>query len=435
MMQYYSTRDSSRKFPATLEESVIRGLAADGGLFMPERFTRFNESTLKALPQLSLPELAYQTLLPLLGDSLPQKVLSNMCYEAFNFPVPLKQLYANTWVLELFHGPTLAFKDIGARFMARLMAFFANTHGGEIKVVVATSGDTGSAVASGFYGVPNTRVFILYPKGKVSPVQEKQLIHHGGNITAIRVDGNFDDCQLHVKALLSDAELCQNNRLTSANSINLARLLPQAVYYIYAWAQLKHTNKPLIISVPSGNFGNLTAGLIAAKLGVPLKNFIAATNVNDVVPAFLTSGHFVPRPSVSSLSNAMDVGNPSNFERMQYLFNHKAEAFRELIRGFSFTDNDTLEAIREVYTKYQYVCDPHGAIGYLGLQQFRKLDQSDASGVFLETAHPAKFPETIRQALGFEPETPDRLAVISTENARPIDCPNNYESIKRLIRQ
>jgi len=434
-VQYYSTRDSSRKFPATLEESIIRGLAADGGLFMPERFTRFNESTLKALPQLSLPELAYQTLLPLLGDSLPQKVLSNMCCEAFNFPVPLKQLDANTWVLELFHGPTLAFKDIGARFMARLMAFFANTHGREIKVVVATSGDTGSAVASGFYGVPNTRVFILYPKGKVSPVQEKQLIHHGGNITAIRVDGNFDDCQLHVKALLSDAELCQNNRLTSANSINLARLLPQAVYYIYAWAQLKHTNKPLIISVPSGNFGNLTAGLIAAKLGVPLQNFVAATNVNDVVPAFLTSGHFVPRPSVSSLSNAMDVGNPSNFERMQYLFNHKTEAFRELIRGFSFTDNDTLAAIREVYTKYQYVCDPHGAIGYLGLQQFRKLDLSDASGVFLETAHPAKFPETIRQALGFDPETPDRLAAISTENARPVDCPNNYESIKRLIRQ
>lgn len=432
-MRYYSTRDNNRKHPATLEEAVNRGLAGDGGLFMPERIVPLDKSVLNALPALSLPELASQVLMPLIDQSVSQKVLEDICHEAFNFRIPLHQLNHNTWVLELFHGPTLAFKDVGARFMARLMAKFAHARGTETKVIVATSGDTGSAVASGFYGVPNTRVFILYPKGKVSPVQEKQLIHHGGNITAIRIDGNFDDCQQHVKALLSDAELCQHNHLTSANSINLARLLPQTIYYVYAWAQRQPNHKQLIMSVPSGNFGNLSAGLIAERLGIPFQRFIAATNVNDVVPAFLNSGTFRPRASVSSLSNAMDVGNPSNFERMQYLFQHEVAAFKEQLSGFSFTDHETLAAIRELYENYGYICDPHGAIGYLGLQHYRKMAKTDAPAVFLETAHPAKFPETIQMALGFEPDTPTRLAEISTENAHPIDCPNHYESVRSLI--
>ncbi|HMM12393.1 MAG TPA: threonine synthase [Bacteroidales bacterium] len=429
-MKYFSTRDTLRQSPAGFADAVVQGLAPDGGLFMPESISVLDAGSLTGLNADKLPVLAATMLKPFVKDELADEQLQHLCAEVFNFPLPLVKLNENLYTLELFHGPTLAFKDFGARFMARVLSSIAQEKGVEIRVLVATSGDTGSAVASGFYRVPGIRVFILYPKGRVSPGQQKQLTTWGENITALEIEGSFDDCQRHVKQLLSGYGPGGHFLLTSANSINIARLLPQMVYYAAAGLKLK--DREVVFSVPSGNFGNLTAGLMAAAMGFPAEHFVAATNINDVVPHFLHTGHFQPRTSVSTLSNAMDVGNPSNFERMQALFGHDRERMMASVSGAAFTDSQTITAMRELYESYGYVADPHGAIGYLGAKRFNERFP-EAAFVFLETAHPAKFPDTVRQAIGNEAEVPERLSAFFEKTEQKITLPNDFQKVYDLV--
>ncbi|MDP2237936.1 MAG: threonine synthase [Bacteroidales bacterium] len=432
-MKFISTRDINQLNPVNLREAVIKGLADDGGLFMPSAISLISKDELEKMPSMPLPEIASLVLGRFLGEAIEKKQLENICNEVFNFPVPLVEIEKNVFSLELFHGPTLAFKDVGARFMSRLMGSFSLDNSKEIKVVVATSGDTGSAVAAGFHGVKGIEVFILFPKGKVSRMQEKQLTTWGGNITAIEVEGVFDNCQKHVKSLLADEKLKESTLLTSANSINIARLLPQAVYYAYAWSRLQHSGKPIVISVPSGNFGNLTAGLLAQKIGIPIHHFIASTNINDVVPSYLNDGKFLPRPSEQTVSNAMDVGNPSNFERMLHLFHNDHQSMKQSITGYHFNDTETKNAIRDIAENTGYVVDPHGAVGYLGLKQFILNNHFEMTGVFLETAHPAKFPETVEESLGKEILVPERLSAFEEKASFSIPCANDYEAVKDIL--
>lgn len=429
-MKFISTRDPHHERPVSFFDAVLQGLAPDGGLYMPDTLPVLTEEKLKLLPGLNLSQLTFGMLYPFLENEISASELITICEEVFNFPLPLVRLDENLLSLELFHGPTLAFKDFGARFMARVLSQLAGQRGGEIRVVVATSGDTGSAVAAGFYKVPGIKVFILYPKGRVSPGQQKQLTTWGENITALEIEGSFDDCQRHVKSLLADASLQQQVQLTSANSINLARLLPQMVYYAAAWAQL--SQHQIAFSVPSGNFGNLTAGLMAAAMGIPVKHFVAATNVNDVVPQYLHEGIYQPRPSATTLSNAMDVGNPSNFERMLHLFGHQHQRMQQRLSGAGFTDVQTLQAMQQLYGRYGYVADPHGAVGYLGAAQYLR-QYPDAQFVFLETAHPAKFPETVNRALGFNPEMPERLQAFLEKNEMIVSTRNEYKMIRAIV--
>ncbi|MBK9291870.1 MAG: threonine synthase [Bacteroidetes bacterium] len=426
-MKYYSTRDTQHLHPATFDAAVLHGLAPDGGLYLPENIPSAGPTFAKNYD--GLPELAAEMLWPFVSEHIGRQELKLLCGEVFSFPLPLVQLGEKLFSLELFHGPTLAFKDFGARFMARVLSHIAQQKGREIRVVVATSGDTGSAVAAGFFKVPGIRVFILYPRGRVSPGQQKQLTTWGHNITALEIEGSFDDCQRHVKQLLSQHN--DNNFLiTSANSINIARLLPQMVYYAAAGIQLG--GKQVVFSVPSGNFGNLTAGLMAARMGMPATHFVAATNINDVVPEYLLSGAFKPRPSASTLSNAMDVGNPSNFERMLHLYGNSPERMKNHISGMGFTDRQTLDGMRELYERYGYVADPHGAIGYLGARHFAQKFP-EAAFVFLETAHPAKFPDAVKQAIGMEAEVPERLAEFFKKPENPIRLPNDYNKVKEAV--
>lgn len=429
-MKFVSTRDPHHERPVSFFDAVLQGLAPDGGLYMPDTIPVLSEEKLKLLPGMNLSQLAFEILYPFLEAEISADELKTICEEVFNFPLPLVRFDENLLSLELFHGPTLAFKDFGARFMAMVLSRLAGQRGEEIRVVVATSGDTGSAVAAGFYKVPGIKVFILYPKGRVSAGQQKQLTTWGENIRALEIEGSFDDCQHLVKSLLADASLQQHVRLTSANSINLARLLPQMVYYVAAWAQL--SQHQVVFSVPSGNFGNLTAGLMAAAMGIPVKHFVAATNVNDVVPQYLRQGIYQPRPSATTLSNAMDVGNPSNFERMLHLFGHQHQRMQQRLSGAGFTDGQTLEAMQQLYGRYGYVADPHGAVGYLGAMQY--LSQyPDAQFVFLETAHPAKFPETVNRALGFKPEIPERLQAFLEKNEMIVSMRNEYKMIRDIV--
>jgi threonine synthase len=432
-MKFISTRDLNQLSPVNLREAVLQGLADDGGLFMPSSINLISKEELEKMPFMNLPEIGSFLLGHFLGNSINKVQLDNICNEVFNFPVSLVEVENGIHSLELFHGPTLAFKDVGARFMSRLMGSFSLDKNNEIKVAVATSGDTGSAVAAGFHGVKGIEVYILFPKGKVSRMQEKQLTTWGDNITAIEVDGVFDDCQKHVKSLLADEELKKNILLTSANSINIARLLPQAVYYAYAWSRLQHLKKPLVISVPSGNFGNLTAGLLAQKAGIPIHHFIASTNINDVVPSYLKDGKFLPRPSIQTISNAMDVGNPSNFERMLHLFGNDHQSMKQVVTGYHFSDSETKAAIRTISERTSYVADPHGAVGYLGLQKFISENPFDMTGVFLETAHPAKFPETVEESLGKKISVPQRLKAFEDKTSYSIPCANNYEAVKDIL--
>lgn len=428
-MKYFSTRDTGRLRPASFSDVVLQGLAPDGGLYMPAMIPRLTGDSLRQLEGLSLAQVAWLMLYPYVSEELKEEDLAEICQEVFNFPLPLVQLNSRMRVLELFHGPTLAFKDFGARFMARILSRIALRQGLEVKVVVATSGDTGSAVAAGFYKVQGIRVYILYPKGRVSPGQQKQLTTWGGNITALEIDGNFDDCQRHVKALLADESLKGQILLTSANSINLARLLPQMVYYAYAYAETP--GKELVFSVPSGNFGNLTAGLMASAMGIPIKHFVAATNANKVVPAYLNNGIYKPAPSVPTLSNAMDVGNPSNFERMLHVYGHSHPNMVKHLSGADFSDEQTLVAMQELYSHYGYVADPHGAVGYLGLKQ-RLAHDPDAQGIFLETAHPSKFPDTVQRALGNAPEIPSQLEAMLSKDEIKRQLPNDYAIIRSV---
>ena len=428
-MKYYSTRG---KHSVNIQEAVLNGLADDGGLYMPAYIPQLPASFFENIENKSLPEIGFEVAKLFLEDSVPDKVLKEMIDEVLNFDIPVVPVHNNIYSLELFHGPTLAFKDVGARFMARLMSYYAD--GNAMKVIAATSGDTGSAVAAGFYNVPGINVYILYPKGKVSPLQEKQLTTWGGNIKALEIEGTFDDCQALAKQLLADEGL-QKHQVTSANSINIARLIPQSFYYFWAYAQLKKEHKNIVFSVPSGNFGNLTAGLLAYKMGLPVNRFIASTNINNVVPQYLESGAYEARPSLSTVSNAMDVGNPSNFERMNDLFQEDVAKFREIISGYYFTDEETKATVQKVYKESGYLLDPHGAVAYLGLVQYQKEQQEDFNGVFLETAHPAKFIETVEESILEKIEVPEKLSAFGKKEKVATLFPVDFQQVKAFIKQ
>lgn len=429
-MNYYSTNNKNLK--VSLKEAVINGLAPDNGLYMPVSFQPLPESFFEALPGLSLKEIALQVTNNLVGDDLPKTELSKIVEHTIQFDAPVVPLEENIYTLELFHGPTLAFKDFGARFLSGLLGYFARQQSKEITILVATSGDTGSAVANAFLGVPGTKVVVLYPSGKVSEIQEKQFTTLGQNIFALEVEGTFDDCQRLVKQAFLDKDLKQMLFLTSANSINIARLIPQSFYYFYAYAQLIMKGKPVVISVPSGNFGNLTAGLIAKKLGLPVSRFIAATNINDIVPEYLKTKVFRSRNSTQTISNAMDVGNPSNFPRMQELYNGDYVSLSQNITGYSFNDEDTRNAMLNVYRKMGYIMDPHGAIGYLGLKEFLKSNPS-YTGVFLETAHPAKFKEVVEETIQQAVELPERLEEFMEREKNTIRISSSFSEFKSML--
>ncbi|PUB34827.1 L-threonine synthase [Elizabethkingia sp. YR214] len=428
-MKYYSTRG---KHSVNIQQAVLNGLADDGGLYMPAYIPQLPASFFENIENKSLPEIGFEVAKLFLEDSVPNGILKEMIDEVLNFEIPVVPIHNNIYSLELFHGPTLAFKDVGARFMARLMSYYAD--GNSMKVVAATSGDTGSAVAAGFYNVPGINVYILYPKGKVSPLQEKQLTTWGGNIKALEIEGTFDDCQALAKQLLADEEL-QQHQVTSANSINIARLIPQSFYYFWAYAQLKKENKNIVFSVPSGNFGNLTAGLLAYKMGLPVDRFIASTNINNVVPQYLETGIYETRPSLSTVSNAMDVGNPSNFERMKDLFQEDVSKFREIISGYYFTDEETKATVQKVYKESGYLLDPHGAVAYLGLLQYQKEQQEDFNGILLETAHPAKFIETVEESILERIEIPEKLSTFGKKEKVATLFPVDFQQVKEFIKQ
>ncbi|MBP3317665.1 MAG: threonine synthase [Alistipes sp.] len=401
-MKFYSTRDKSHLHRLPLTEAAFAGLAADGGLFMPERIPLVDMKRVEKLAECSYAEMA-SYLAQQLFDDVPADVVKQVVHEAYDFPIVMNHLGDNFYNLELFHGPTFAFKDFGARFMGRMLNHLCGEE--PLTILTATSGDTGSAVAHGFYGVEGVRVVILYPDGKVSPLQEAQMTTLGGNIFPLKVRGNFDDCQRMVKSVFRNQSLRGRIRLTSANSINLLRWIPQSFYYFYGyciWSYMTGRDFPEVV-VPSGNYGNLTAGMLARRMGLPLKGFVAASNANDVVPEFLQTEQYHPRASVHTLANAMDVGDPSNFERMMTLCGNNVKALQTEVRGFSCDDKQIAESMAEIYNKYDYVSDPHSAIGYLASKQL------DVDGFYLSTAHAAKFGEVVKNSLGIQPQLPDVL--------------------------
>ena len=396
-MKYYSTNHSVGK--VSLMEAVTKGLASDNGLFMPEKIIEFDHEFFDQINHLSFQEISFEVAKKFFGEDIPEAVLHDIVYDAISFDCPVVEVNSPVYSLELFHGPTMAFKDVGARFMARLLGYFLRGFDREVNVLVATSGDTGSAVANGFYQVPGIKVYVLYPKGLVSDIQEKQFTTLGNNITALEIDGTFDDCQQLVKSAFLDQELNKALVLTSANSINVARFLPQAFYYFIAYARLLDAGVKgdLVFSVPSGNFGNLCAGLFARFMGLPVKRFIAANNENDIVFNYLKTGKYEPRASVATIANAMDVGAPSNFARILELYKHSHLSISDDIVGYRYSDNEIRKTMKEVFTNEKYMLDPHGATGYQALKDDLKAGEI---GVFLETAHPAKFTETVEAVLG-----------------------------------
>lgn len=429
-MKYYSTNKTAPK--ASLEDAVIRGLAPDRGLYMPEEIQKLPAEFFQQLDQLSLQEIAFTVANSLFGQDIEADVLHTIIQETFSFDIPAVKVEDNIYSLELFHGPTLAFKDVGARFMARLLQYFIRRKGQQpINVLVATSGDTGSAVANGFLGVEGIHVYVLYPKGKVSHIQESQFTTLGQNITAIEVNGVFDDCQALVKQAFMDKELNAQLKLTSANSINVARFLPQSFYYFYAYAQLKKLGKAnnLVVSVPSGNFGNLCAGLFAQEMGLPIKSFIAANNANDVFFNFLKTGHYHPQPSKQTIANAMDVGNPSNFARIYALYHESYDNIKQHISGATYTDNQIQNAMRQCYETTGYVLDPHGACGYKALKE--QL-QTNETGLFFETAHPAKFKEKVDEILSTNIQIPQRLAAFMKGKKKSVEMQNDFKTFKHF---
>lgn len=430
-MYLYSTKN--RQVRASLEEAVLQGLPQDNGLYMPEHIGQLPEKVLQNLDQFSFQEIAFEICRNIFGTTIPDEALLEIIQHTLSFDAPLVSLGENDAVLELFHGPSLAFKDFGARFMSRLISWFARNDKREVTILVATSGDTGGAVAYGFYKTPGVRVVILYPSGKVSDLQEKQLTTLGENVTALEVAGNFDDCQAMVKQAFLDVTLKDVINLSSANSINIARLIPQCFYYFRAWQQIPLSRRhKVVFAVPSGNFGNLTAGLMAQKMGLPIAKFIAATNINAIVPHYLQTGEFKPGPGKPTISNAMDVGNPSNFARMEDMFAHNPDAMRAAIAGYSFTDEDTRRSMKEIYRRYQYIMDPHGAVGWLALDSFLK-DFPDYYGVVLETAHPAKFLDVVNPALGIDVPVPERLASLAGKEKQSIKIGNQYRDLLTIL--
>jgi threonine synthase len=436
-VEYYSTNVRSQR--VAFREAALMGLADDGGLFMPATIPELPAAFWRDCGALTFAEVTEEVGAVFLDGDVPRPVLRAIVRDALTFDVPLVELAPGRHILELFHGPTLAFKDFGARFMARVFAHLreaATPDTPDLTVLVATSGDTGSAVAQGFHGVPGTRVVLLYPSGKVSRIQEQQLTTLGGNITALEVRGTFDDCQRMVKAAFRDPALQARLALTSANSINIARLIPQTFYYAYAYAQLRDKATPPVFAVPSGNFGNLTAGVLAQRMGMPCAGFVAATNANDVVPVYLASGRFTPRPSRQTRSSAMDVGDPSNFARLLALYGGDRARMARDIHGYSASDEDTLAAMRELYDRYGYVADPHTAVGYRGLLGYLS-DVGDTGrrqqGIVLATAHPAKFAEICREALGIEVELPERLRACLAQPKQKITIPAEDEALRAFL--
>lgn len=429
-MQFYST---NKKVPlVSFKEAVLKGLPDDNGLYMPETIPVFPREFVQQLPSLSFSEIAYESARLIIEDEIEQGELRNLIEDAFNFEVPLINVHDNIHVLELYHGPTLAFKDFGARFMARVMGHFLKSDGREINILVATSGDTGSAVAQGFLGVEGIKVTLLYPKGKVSKIQELQLTTIGQNVTALEVEGTFDDCQHLVKTAFLDEELNQKLNLSSANSINIARLLPQSFYYTYAYSRLMNSSENIYFSVPSGNYGNLCGGLLAKKMGIPIAGFIAASNANDIVPSYLETQKFEPRASIQTISNAMDVGNPSNFSRLLDLYDHDYQKIITDIKGISFTDEETKGLITEVYEKYNYLMCPHTAIGYGGIKDY--LKPGDA-GIVLSTAHPCKFNDVVEPLISEQIDIPLRLQSIIEKEKQAISMTTKFADFKSFLFQ
>jgi threonine synthase len=430
-MNFYNINNSSEK--VSLKEAVLKSVTRVSDLYMPEYIPLLSPAFYDKLNEMSLHEIAFKVSKAMFGQDIPDDALEYIVNKALNFEIPLRKLDENLYVLELFHGPTLAFKDVGARYMACLVEYLLQNENREITILVATSGDTGSAVANAFLNSSRIKVVILYPSGRVSEIQEKQLTTMDGNITSFDVDGDFDDCQRLVKLAFSDAELNTRLNLTSANSINFARLFPQSFYYFYALAQLPRKDKPVVISVPSGNFGNLTAGLIARKMGLPVDNFIAATNVNRAVPEYLINGRFKPQPTIHTITNAMDVGNPSNFPRVIELFNKRHREVSSAIKGYWFTDEETCKSMNELQNSYAYQADPHGAVAYLGLKKYQV--KRCCTGIFLETAHPAKFPVEVERATNKKVQIPDTLKDLMVLENKSVKIPNSFAYLKSLLIQ
>ena len=434
-MQYYSLNKQS---PVVgFKEATIRGQAPDKGLYFPERIPAVERDLIDHIEKYSNEEIAFRVIQPYVGDAIPANELLRIVAETINFDIPLVPVTDDIYSLELFHGPTLAFKDVGARFMSRCLGHFvkegpARAGDGKVIVLVATSGDTGGAVANGFYNVDGVEVVILYPSGKVSSVQEKQLTTLGNNIHALEIDGSFDDCQDMVKKAFADNDLQQRLFLTSANSINVARWLPQQFYYFLAWKQWKEKQQPPVICVPSGNFGNICAGMLAHLSGLPVQHFIAACNANNTVPEFLSTGHYQPKKAVATLSNAMDVGHPSNFVRILELFHQQLGDLKNVLGSYSVTDEQTKDTLREVYTNYKYLTDPHGAVGYYALQQWLSAHPGQ-KGIFLETAHPVKFYDVVEPVIHEKVPVPAAVEQIMDLPKQSTRMNAEYEQLKQYL--
>jgi threonine synthase len=428
-MYYYNTNNNKEKY--SFREALVRGIAPGMGLFFPENIPLLSSSFLSELSAFSSEKIAFEVASQFIGDEIEAKNLKKIVAETLNFPIPLVETEENIYSLELFHGPTCAFKDVGARFMSRCLNYFTRNRNRPLTILVATSGDTGSAVANGFYGLDGVEVIILYPSGKVSKLQEQQLTTLGRNITALEVKGVFDDCQWLVKQAFMDEELAQKMDLTSANSINIGRLIPQSFYYFIALSELAEKQGDVFVSVPSGNFGNLTAGLMAKRMGLGITKFIASTNINKIVPDYLNTGIFEPRASIQTISNAMDVGNPNNFPRMMELYGKSIEEIRKDVAGFYFTDEETLAVMAKVHKSSGYLLDPHGVVAYLGLKKF--LETHRGTGIFLETAHPAKFGEVVKQATGIEVEIPLSLRESLEKEKVSVPMGIDYKEFKEYL--
>jgi threonine synthase len=425
-MQYYSLHHKSPK--TSFKKAVIEGLAKDRGIYFPDEITALPSEFIENISDYTNHEIAFKVIEQFVGDEIPEAILKDIIKNTLTFDFPIVEITNNIASLELFHGPTMAFKDVGAKFMAQCLEYFNTNNDEEVTVLVATSGDTGGAVANGFLGAKGVNVVILYPSGKVSDIQEKQLTTLGKNITALEVDGVFDDCQEMVKTAFLDDEIARN--LTSANSINIARWLPQMFYFFFAYKELHQKKKDIVFSVPSGNFGNICAGIMAQKLGLPVKHFVASTNVNDTVPNFLESGIYEPKPSKATISNAMDVGNPSNFIRIRELFNNDLQALKNSFSSYSFSDDETREKMQDIYDISGYVSDPHGAVGYLGLEKYG-LKENEI-GVFLETAHPVKFLDVVESTLPVKVEIPEQIKKVIDKEKVALNI-SSYEDLKNYL--
>jgi len=425
-MNYYSLHHKSPN--TTFKNAVVQGLAKDRGIYFPENITPLSKDFIENITKYTHHEIAYEVIRQFVGDEIPTEKLKEIIKKTVSFDFPLVKIDDNIASLELFHGPTMAFKDVGAKFMAQCLEYFNKGNKEEVTVLVATSGDTGGAVANGFLGAKGVNVVILYPSGKVSDVQEKQLTTLGQNITALEVDGVFDDCQEMVKTAFLDEDITRT--LTSANSINVARWLPQMFYFFFAYKELQKTKKELVFSVPSGNFGNICAGIMAQKLGLPVKHFVASTNVNDTVPNYLIDGVYNPKPSKATISNAMDVGNPSNFIRIRELFNNDLELLKSTFSSYSFSDDETRATMKEIYSNSGYIAEPHGAVGYLGLKKYGLA--ANEFGVFLETAHPVKFLDVVEETLPVKVVIPAQIQKVINNKKVAIKA-SSYEDLKAFL--